>query len=251
MAQNKNQLVEQTLLPSAQSHLAEEESRLQLEIDAFEEFYSRLDEIPEQSCRTDGGTLTKTFRTQESPTHSPQEAVKTAYQETVLSVKHWQDAYNEDTPLESIENEFGPDVATGLNGGAETWSSLLWNQLHAASEEAIETREQTLKVLTAEQQQLSELVCSLDEIGDELALIERGHYTFDDRSNRLQTIRDQLEQVTRSQQAYLRQRETMDGKLFLSIVYGNFKTDYPGLSALTTARQVFDRIELRHWAGMN
>ncbi|SIR73544.1 hypothetical protein SAMN05421858_3512 [Haladaptatus litoreus] len=251
MAQNKNRLVDRTVLPSAQSHLAEEESKLQLEISALEDFLNRLNEIPEQPYRADGGTLTDTFRTQESPTHSPHEAVKTAYQETVLAVDHWEDAYNEETALESIENEFGPDVATGLEGGPTTWSPLLWNQLHTASEEAIETRQQTLEVLMAEQQQFKELQCSLDEIGDELALIERGHYTFDDRSNRLQIIRDQLEQVTLNQQSYLRQRETMDGRKFLSMIYAKLETDYPGLLALTTARQIFDRIELRHWAGLN
>ncbi|WP_227379185.1 DUF7260 family protein [Haladaptatus halobius] len=249
MAQSRNRLVEQTSLPDAQRCLTEEKAYLQAEIDAFEDFLNRLAEIPPHPYQTDGGPLHDTVYSQSPPSHTFQGAVETAYCETVLAVEHWDDAYGEETVLESITNEFGADVAAGLTGGSATWSRLLWNELQSASEVAIETRQQTLPILTVERQQLEDLCESLAEIGDELAAIERGEYFFAERSDRLTTIQEELEELTYDQQVYLRQRKPSDEGLFSSIVYVDLDTEYPGLAALATARQLLDRIEVHHWAG--
>ncbi|WP_227377599.1 DUF7260 family protein [Haladaptatus halobius] len=249
MAQSRNQLIERTSLPDVQRRLTDEESYLQAEIDAFEDFLDRLAAIPPHPYRTDGGSLQETVRFPSQAEYTFQGAVETAYYETVLAVDHWKDEYGEETPLESITNEFGADVAAGLTGGSATWSQLLWNELQDASEAAIETRQQTLPILAAERQRLEELHGSLAEIGDELAAIERGEYLFAERSDRLGTIQEQLEELTHDQQAYLHQRKTSNENLFTSYIYADIETDYPGLAALATARQLFDQIELRHWAG--
>lgn len=250
MAQSRNQLIERTSLPDAQRHITEEKSYLQAEIDAFEDFLDRLDGIPPHPYQTNGGSLQSTVQSRSQSSHTFQRAVETAYHETVLAVEHWEDAYGEETALESITNEFGADVVAGLTGGSATWSQLLWNELQNASEAAIETRKQTLPLLAAERQQLDDLRGSLTVIGDELAAIERGEYVFAERSDRLATIQEQLDELTHNQQVYLRQRKPSDENLFSSIVYADLDTDYPGLAALATACQLLDRIELRHWNGM-
>jgi hypothetical protein len=249
MAQLRNQLIERTSLPDAQRYLTEEESYLQAEIDAFENFLDRLAKIPPHPYQTDGGLLHDTVQSQSPASHTFQGAVETAYRETILAVEHWEDAYGEKTALESITNEFGADVTAGLTGGSATWSHLLWNELQSASEAAIETRKQTLPILAAERKQLDTLRGSLAEIGDELAAIERSEYFFAERSDRLTTIQEHLDKLTHDQQVYLRQRKPSDENLFSSIVYPDLDTDYPGLAALATARQLLDQIELRHWAG--
>lgn len=249
MAQKKRELIDGTPLPQAHRCVVSEASGIQAEIDAFEDFFDRLGEIRPQQYRADGGTRTA-FTSQTRSSSSSQEAVQAAYRETVLAVEHWKDAYGEETALESIANEFGADVATGLTGGSATWSSLLWNQLRSASEEAITTRQETIQVLERERQQLEDLQNSLDEIGDELARIERNRYPFTDRSSRLTEIHQQLEQLADEQQAYLCRRETSNEDLFPSLVYRDLDTNYPGLTSIATARETYDRIELHHWAGM-
>ena len=148
-----------------------------------------------------------------------------AYRETVLAVDHWEDEYGEKTALESINNEFSPEVAAGLAGGSEMWSQPLWNQLKSASEEAIETRQQAYSLITAERQQLKELRNSLAAIGAELAAIERGEYLFADRSDRLTSIQQQLDELTYDQQSYLRQRKQSNKELFTTALLKSYWFD--------------------------
>lgn len=95
-----------------------------------------------------------------------------------------------------------------------------------------------------------ELERSLEDIGDELATIERSHYSFPDRSDRLASIKRQLEELIQKHQSYLHQRRTSNDDFFSAFMYEDLETDYPGLATLATAREVYDRIELRHWAGL-
>jgi hypothetical protein len=250
MAQRNTQLVDRTSLPHAQKNLAKEESQLQAEINAFEDFLRRLNKDPLQPYRSDGGTQTKMLRSQTVSTSTPQKAVQVAYQETVLAVEHWEDAYGKETVIENIANEFGSDVAACLSSRSPTWSPLLWNKLRNASEEAIKTRQRTQQIVTTERQQLENLQNTLAEIGDQLARIERAEYSFSDRSDRLVVIQDRLEQLANEHQSFLRQRSTGNADLFSSFVYSDIDADYPGLAALATACEVHERIELRHWNGM-
>lgn len=87
-------------------------------------------------------------------------------------------------------------------------------------------------------------------IGEELAEIERGTETFSDRTRRLTTIHDQLDQVADEHQEYLHLRPSSQIDVFTAFVYTELETDYPGLAALATARDIYDRIELRHWASL-
>lgn len=111
------------------------------------------------------------------------------YRETVLAVDHWEDAYGKETALESIADKFGGDITTARRVGSAKWSPFVWNQVRHVSEEVIEIRQRTLDVLTKEQQQLRDLERFLGDIGAELAAIERGHYSFSDRSERLSRIK--------------------------------------------------------------
>ena len=251
MAQCRKQLINHTSLPFAQHLIRTEESQIQAEIDAFEDFLDRLDEIPPHPYRTDGGSLRGTVHSQSHSSCTFPNAVQEAYRETVLAVDHWEDEYGEKTALESINNEFSPEVAAGLAGGSEMWSQPLWDQLKSASEEAIETRQQAYSLITAEQQQLKKLHNSLAEVGEELAAIERDEFAFSECTDRLTSIQQQLDELTSDQQSYLRQRNRSNEKLFTTFVYADLDTEYPGLAALATTRQLLDRIELRHWAGAN
>ncbi|WP_266082152.1 DUF7260 family protein [Haladaptatus caseinilyticus] len=236
MGQNGYQLVDYTSLPKAERLTSKEESQCKAEINAFQDFLDKFDEISPRPYQTDGGSV--------------QKAVLMAYRDTILAVDHWADEYGEENVHESIKNEFGPEIATGLAGGSATWSHLLWDQLRTESEAAIKTRRRSLGVLSEERQQLQELRRSLSEIGDELAAVERCEYPFAERSDRLTTIQQQLDELTQERQTHLHQRKKTHDKLFSSYIYGCLETDFPGLAALATARQILDRIKLRHWAGL-
>lgn len=251
MAQRSNQLADRTSLPTAQTLLTEEITRFAAEIDAFERFIGRLDAIPRQSSYANGNSIKTTIQSWFHSSEPPQNEVESAYRETILSVEHWQDAYSEDSSYESLANEFEADIIAGLTGGSTTWSSQLFDQLYTASENALEFRQQTRQVLVEEREQLVDLNGSLSVIGEELAEIERGTDTFNDRSQRLTTIQNHLDQLADEQQAYLHQRPISKLDLFTSQVYADLEINYPGLAALATARDVYDRIELRHWASIN
>ena len=245
----RNQLLNRTSLPGAQQLVSNEESQVQAEIDAFEDFLDRLEEIPPHPYQTDDGSLYGTVQSPSDTSHTFSSAVQDAYRETVLAVDHWKEEYGEKTTLESIKNEFKPEVAAGLAGGSAMWSQPLWNQLKSSSEEAIETRQRSYSAITEEQQQLKNLDSSLTDIGEELAAIERREFTFNECSDRLTSIQQQLDELTHEQQSYLHQRKRLNPELFTTYVYANLDTKYPGLAAIATIRQLLDRIELRHWAG--
>ena len=249
MAQCRSRLIDRTSLSSAQQFISNEESQVQAEIDAFKSFLDQLEEISPHPYRTDGGALHGTVQSRSPTSHTFSSAVQKAYRETVLAVNHWEDEYGENTVLESIANEFSPEVAAGLAGGSEMWSQPLWDQLKSASEEAIETRQQAYSLISEEGQQLKKLHRSLTDVGEELATIERREFAFDECNDRLTSIQRQLDEVTHDQQSYLHQRKQSNEELFTTYVYADLDTEYPGLAALATARQLLDRIELRHWAG--
>jgi len=248
MAQTTKQLIDHTSLPRAEQLTDKEEVKIQAEIEAFEGFLDRLEEITPHPYRTDGGTLvgTDTPRSSTSPN-----LVLEAYCETVLTIDHWEDEYGETIALESIKNEFGPDVAIGLAGGSATWSQPLWDQIKSAAEEAIGIRQRSYSLMATESQQLNELRSSLTDVGDVLAAIERGEFAFDESNGRLTSTQQKLDELTQDQQSYLRQRNRSNEELFTTYVYADLDTEYPGLAALATARQLLERIELRHWAGMS
>lgn len=153
------------------------------------------------------------------------------------------------TTLESIKNEFSPGVATSLAGGSAMWSQPLWNQLKCASEESIETRQQSYVLIAEEHQQLKNLHNALSVIGGELAAIEQREFTFDECNDRLTSIEQKLNELTHDQQSYLGKRNRSSEELFTTYLYSDLDTDYPGLAGLATARQLHDHIELRHWTG--
>ena len=237
-----------TSLSRAREDLAEEEIRIGAEIEAFEEFFDRVSELPKRAYRADGGRRTAMLRSQ-MPSSTPGEVVRIAYRETVLAVDHWEEAYGEETALESMANEFGVDVATGLTGGAATWSPLLRSQLRSNSEDAIESRRELRRMVRNEREQIGELYAVLVEIGDELVGVERPDSPFDHRVERLATIRGRLERLADERQTQLNRRETPKRGLFRSLVYSNVDTDHPGLTAIAMARENCDRTEIRLWTG--
>ena len=84
-----------------------------------------------------------------------------------------------------------------------------------------------------------------------LAAIERGEFAFDESNGRLTSIRRKLDELTHGQQSYLHRRNRSNEELFTTYVYADLDTEYPGLAALATTRELLERIELRHWAGMS
>lgn len=102
-------------------------------------------------------------------------------------------------------------------------------------------------MITAERQQLKKLCRSLTDAGEELAAIGRREFAFDECTDRITSIWQQLDELTHDQQSYLYQRKRSNEELLTTYMYTNIDTEYPGLAAIATARQQHDRIELRHW----
>lgn len=56
-----------------------------------------------------------------------------------------------------MQNEFGGKIVAGLTGGSAAWSPQLLDQLYTASEDALNSRQQTRQLLIEEQDQLEDL----------------------------------------------------------------------------------------------
>lgn len=50
-----------------------------------------------------------------------------------------------------MQNEFGGKIVAGLTGGSAAWSPQLLDQLYTASEDALNSRQQTRQLLIEEQ----------------------------------------------------------------------------------------------------
>lgn len=62
MGQRSNQLADHTTLPTALTLLTDEEAKFEAEIDAFQLFIGRLDDIPRRINCTTGSSLTTTIQ---------------------------------------------------------------------------------------------------------------------------------------------------------------------------------------------
>lgn len=224
-------------LAAANRALRVERRKIVDEREAFEAFRTRLDRIAAESAPAGGLPL----RYHADPAGRGLRAVKAAYEETVMSVPHFADDYDE-TYEASVEAEFGANLALVLTG-----ESVLDDRsrriLIDRTETAIDEREVFLDTLDSEAESLARAASGLATLREELAALtadrpaDRDFGALDAHRAQVPVLRRKCDAIAARRQADLRQqrRRMRLPSSFPNVpayLYAGLAERYPALAAV-------------------
>ena len=244
-------LLENTPISEGLAAVKREQDRLKEEITAFDDFHNRVADIAPDKGSSPSATAPLSQVQRGSQRSSSLETIRTAYQDTVLAVDHWTDAYHETTVTESLSNEVSPELAELLTvDQSSSLSPLVKNRLLAEIKISIELRKESLAQLNDEANRLRNLRDQLDALLRDVRPVEYGNDTFDDRVQRLTAGFESLEELAKTYQIALQKRNSDAEEMMVGMVYEDLPAQYPGLATLGHVRHLLERVELRLWAGL-
>ncbi|WP_050032511.1 DUF7260 family protein [Halorubrum halophilum] len=256
------------LLDDARESLRVERRRVADEREAFRAFRGRVASVPSEPIRTDGGAGPATgggpiggtgasgaIGTPGSPGSSGSGppagsglvAVRNAYQETVMSVPHYEVEYD-DTYERSVAEEFSPELAYTLTRESRFHAECKRSLLDAI-ETAIEERERFAETVRSETESVDRAASRLAPIRSEVAstartdLSEDGFGTLDAYRARTEALIDDCDRIAARRQRELASHErdlALDGDLDIpTYLYQDLDATYP---VLATVGAVGDRL---------
>jgi len=238
----------EALFEAANRQVGRERERTAAELAALESFESELRDIqpkretdPTPTAGSAGVAVVSTGRS----TREGVRAVRDAYESTVMAVPHYAEEYD-DTYVESLAGEFGPDVATALTRAA--FDDRCKRATLSAAAESQAQRERFLGVLEAEREALASTRTALTDVLEELGtyrertLADEPFETLDAYHARLAVLADHCEELAAARQSTLGDRRRtlwlpVDGPDFARYVYRPLDADYPALSAVAAAAE--------------
>lgn len=192
-------------LESMRGTLRTERRRLVDERQAFGAFRKRLSEIDPGQPPTGRSAGSRVVGTAPARSVSPGlVAVRDAYEETVMSVPHYAEDYD-DTYPESLEAEFGAEMAAALTRGSALDPSLK-RELSGAAGRLRENRDAFVGTLDTEASSLSARSDRLLELDAELEGIANAEFgdmdfgALDAHRARIEVLRDRCEEDVRERQ---------------------------------------------------
>lgn len=245
-----------TLLRKAAESIVEERKHVIRERNAFEAFAERVERL-QPAVSSDGGktgtvsgaTAVRVVSGGAGSSDGGIGAVETAYEQTVMSMQHYEEEYGE--PLaENMAQELGSDVATAVAAG-EQLTPGLQRALVSEARRAAKRRETLLAQLEEEAKRIDEAYRAIEPIDRRLESVESdldasdGFHEGESAWNRLTAIESDLEDEVERQQARLdpSQHPAEEPHVFCSYLYGNGNGDdkYPVLGALGRLLQRVER----------
>ncbi len=236
---------------AARAAVGEERSRTATERDAFDRFARTVAGLDPsrgsyQVTAGAGGAAAATVAGT-APSDGRLEAVREAYRESVMTMPHYEEEYDE--PLgRHLSGEFGEEVATAVTEG-ERLTPGLQQVLVERAREAARERDRLMRRLDSE-------VDALEAAGDELrsvesavrdaerrSLDELGFRGLADEWNRLGELEARLGRLLTDRQSSLRAREGRAGGRAESLVqylYADLATDHP---VLVDGTVLLDRVK--------
>lgn len=197
-----------------------ERRRTAAERRAFEAFADRIADVDcsvagaGQSIRTigQGGTVAPSVTSVSPGGTTPTDAVRRAYEETVMAVSFYEAEYGDDY-AESLHAEFGPEVATAVTDpdcfGPPAKAALL-----SATRRAIQERTQLVETCNRERTSADTAAESLLPVASELDTLATTDPTgelfgtLEARWNRLSTLRDRSEDAAAVRQIGIHDRRS-------------------------------------------
>ena len=179
-----------THITAAETAVETEYRRTKTEAEAFQRFGQEVREISSQQPRFDGGTRIQspaTLRVQ--PRRSACDRVRNTYRETVLSMPHYEEEYDEPL-IEHLSAEFGRELATGLVESTQLTPELK-EGLTTASQQAAQQRETFLSQLKAESTELETARNTLTDLArrvEERAVERPRGLAFDELQSKYETL---------------------------------------------------------------
>jgi hypothetical protein len=175
--------------------------------------------------------------------------VRDAYEETVMSVPHYEAMYNEPYAT-NLKQELGPDVATALTEG-QSFDQRYKQAVLASVRNAVERRSNLIDAYDQEESSLNRFADDLGAVVTELAELDRetfanlGFGALEARYSRLDVLRSKTTTAIEDRQTGLvSQRRSLQMTIsdpdIPSCTYGDLDRTYP---VIATAVTVFDAIE--------
>lgn len=234
---------------AARECLAEERRRTTAELRALESFVDEVRALPTESVSFDAGRATVIGSTHTRGGADGAKAVRDAYESTLMGVDHYDEEYD-DTYVESVAEEFGPDVATALVE-RDALDDQLESAVVSAATQAQASREALLSALDTETESLEAAQTRLCPIAEELSgfavssLSDRHFETLDAYRARLTVLADLCDDLAASRQSTLREQRhclwlPVEGPDVPTYAYQSLDVDYPVLAAATA---VAERVE--------
>lgn len=216
---------------------------LQREIEALDAFIARVESLAGGTVVTTGGVDGSTVAANQGPSGPPIRSIRECYEETVMSMPHYEEAYGE--PLaESVERELGPQYAAVLSGSGHCSTPLLQGLIVQATQ-AKRERETVLEAIDAEESSLERARSAFADVEDAIvaagprALNTEPFDQLQDKWDRLGEARDRCERVLSRRQREVqeqtcRRRPEGDPVFLQDFLYDSLSVRFPVLERGST-----------------
>lgn len=228
-------------ITKALSRIDAEQQQVKAEIEAFRSFDRDVEALP----TTDSTRRSPVINAVRSTGCNSLKNVRTAYRDTVMAVSHYDSEYG-DTVTESLQAEFGVEIATALSE-PEAFGTRLRRVLLSKIAEAIQEREKLLSAIANKCESVIDLTGSITDISVEIDTLQldpaerRPFGTLDAYRSRLAVLRNHCEALAETRQetiaGHRRQMAlSRNGPDVQEYLYQSFEASYPVLSALASLR---------------
>lgn len=230
-------------IDAARRALQRERRQLREEVDAFMTFGERVVDLDATKPTPDRPKAPVA-----EPTSAALQAVRDAYSETVMSVSHFELAYDESLP-EHMAGELGEEVTAAVVG-SQSLHPPLKRSLITTTNEAIRTRKRVLALIDGEEERLDEaertVVDAIERIDSILDQpIDRMEFnSLRLTRERLLDLRAECDELVDERQDFLEQqrRELPDPMTGLAeYLYQHCETTFPLLAVYARLADVIDR----------
>lgn len=230
-------------LPRARSICDRERERTRDEAVAFGRFADRVEGIDESSKRNvttqtvTGPVTSATFAP--TPDSRGLREIRDAYRETVMSVPHYEEEYDE--PLaENVAEEFDPEVAAVLTDGDQLTPQVKRAVVQRAYD-ARNRRDQFAQVLEREAEAIADADRRLEDVESTLdrlnqrSLHDRTYAELEDAWFQLRDLEDRIETILADRQETIRtigaaRHRFADRWTMYAYLYRELPTSHPALS---------------------
>lgn len=230
-------------IPEAVETVREEKRRTETEQAAFERFG---DEIRNLNTHKDPGPDTDGFllRKPDRPVGDTTETVRSLYRETIMSVEHYEEEYDE-TLRTNITAELGPDFETAVTKD-DTLNQPLLDALARRSTSVAQDREKytarvesELQSLTDAEKQLQNMAKSVGRIQDWDAS-SRSFEELEDAETELQAAKQGCRSLIENRQTEYVDAPEEDGLNFREYLYQQYEWNHPVIGdALDTIKNIY------------
>jgi hypothetical protein len=209
--------------------VASERQEVRAETEAFRSFIDRVSDL--EPTRSTAGAPVSRALSYANRTDANRR-LRAAYEETVLSVGHFERVYDE--PLtEHVAAELSPQLVPVFESSRIAFTTVHKQALHESVREAIGSREQLLSVLGDESASLETTQNRLQDVLD--GAVESGHPAASAGG-----ALERLDEIARERQGELGSRPRLvrlDGHEFCEYAYESEQWTYPVLTAVARARE--------------